>query len=430
MSTDAVRQDGPMTRSRRLVLRTAYLLLGAAIFVAFLLVQIGLGQLMTAAWGTPLPIVVLVVVVPLLLVGFLPGLREVEVAAARTLLGVESELVVPNRPHWAHRWRSAAWVLLHLLVGGIAGLGLVAGVPAAVSGTWSLATGRTPTVRIPGLDSLAVPRDRVLLVGAMIVIIAVLLLVTVFAGRLMAWLAPRLLGPTWRDRLDLAEARLQAEAEHRRLARELHDGVGHALSIISLQSAAGRRVLDRDPETAGRSLHTIETTARQALDELDQLLGVLRSADAARTPKSTLADLDTLVAAHRDTGLEIATTLQLTEPVPALLSSTAYRIASEGLTNARKHGAGSAALAIDSQTEALMIEVRSPLPNRALHRRGQTLGGRGLTGIEERVAVFGGTCTSGPVGPDWVLRVELPRAVPPTADTMRPIHNDQPTVTT
>ena len=95
-------------------------------------------------------------------------------------------------------------------------------------------------------------------------------------GRLAARSAPAFLGPTAVDRLALAEARLAAEAEHTRLARDLHDGIGHALTIITVQTAAGRRVLEDDPATAARALAAAEEVARGALEELDSVLAALR----------------------------------------------------------------------------------------------------------------------------------------------------------
>src|SRR5690606_4485818 len=204
------RQDRPMRHARRIVLNVAYLMLGAAIFVAFVLLQVGVGQLLVALTVIPLPAVVIIVVLPMLAVGLLPGLREVEVAACRTLLGVDRELITPDRPSWEHRWRAAAWVLIHIVVGGAVGL-MTVGVPTALAG-W-IATGGGGV----GPDGRMETRPAwvVLAVIAGLGCLIASVLIGWLVGLLLRRLAPVFLGPTWRDRLLLAEQRLRTETEHR-----------------------------------------------------------------------------------------------------------------------------------------------------------------------------------------------------------------------
>lgn len=394
-----------MRRVRRVVLHAGYLLLGAAIFVAFVLLQIGVGQLLITLAAIPLPVIVIIVVLPMLAVGLLPGLREVEVAACRTLLDVDSELITPARPTWEHRWRAAAWVLLHIVVGGIVGLAMV-GVPTAL-GAW-VATGggrMGPDGRLVADASWVV-----LAIVVAIVTLAVAVILAWLVGRVLARLVPIFLGPTWRDRLQLAEQRLHTETEHRRLARDLHDGIGHALSIISLQASAGRRVLQSQPDKASRSLELIETTARGAADDLDRMLAVLRDAAAPRAPEPGLDAVDALITAHRELGVELDAEVAVEPDLPQLLSSTAYRIVSEGLTNAQRHGRGDRTrLELAATAEEVTIMISNPYRKR---RRRSDIGGRGLTGMRERAALFGGTVSAttepGPGGDnEWVLRVQL-----------------------
>ena len=103
----------------------------------------------------------------------------------------------------------------------------------------------------------------------------------------------------------MAEARLAAEVEHVRLARELHDGIGHALTVISVQAAAGRRGAVTDAHRATEALEVIETAARRALTELDDLLGVLRDEVAEPTPEPDLSGLADLVGVHRRNRLSV-----------------------------------------------------------------------------------------------------------------------------
>ena len=120
-------------RGRWVVLRTAWLLVGAAIGLAAALLLVGLGQVVAPSSGPARTVVTLACLLPALLIGLLPGVRELEVTAARTMLGVTSELVVPTRLGAEHRWRTVLTVTFHLLVGLLAGVLLVGVIPAAVA---------------------------------------------------------------------------------------------------------------------------------------------------------------------------------------------------------------------------------------------------------------------------------------------------------
>lgn len=401
----------PDARTRRVLLRTAFLLAGAAIGVAFLLLQTGVVQVALET-GIPVGPVLPLVVAPVLVLGLLPGVRDVEVTGARALLGVQAELVSPVRLRAEHRWLSAAWVTLHVVLGGVAGAALVIGLPSLVVTVRAVLAGRPPAwLAALGLGALPAGAAAVLvgLVGAALVGGLV-----VGAGWLMARWAPRFLGPTWHDRLLVAEDRLAREAEHQRLARDLHDGIGHALSLISLQAAAARRVLTTDPDRAAASLEVAEQTARTALDELDGLLATLREGPAPRGPAPGVADLERLVAAHRDLGLAVTADLdpRLADAgLPALVSTTVHRVVAEALANAARYASAGpvrlrAGLVADG-TPARRVEVR--VTNRPdASTRARPTGGRGLRGISERVHLLGGTVQAGRDGDQWLLAVDLP----------------------
>jgi signal transduction histidine kinase len=234
-------------------------------------------------------------------------------------------------------------------------------------------------------------------------------------GRVATVAAPAFLGPTLGDRLQVAESRLAAEAEHTRLARELHDGIGHALTIIGLQATAAREGTGRTPDEA---LALVETTAREAVAELDAVLGLLRDGareqGGATAPEPDLTRLERLLDAHRQTGLEVVAQLPSAAELsgaPDLVSRTAYRIAAEGLSNARRHGArGAVSVVVVQEPSRLTVEVSSPLPDRRLRPRSTGRRGRGLDGVRERARLFGGTVEAGPTldARQWVLRTILP----------------------
>jgi len=162
--------------------------------------------------------------------------------------------------------------------------------------------------------------------------------VVVGAGRATAWSASLLLGSVGSDRLALAEARLRREQEYRRLSRDLHDGVGHALSAISLQAAAGRRMLAGDLQRTAVALEAIESLAGAAVGELDDVLGMLRDG-APRHPEPGLDQLDELVRTHRELGMQLQVDTEDEGEVGGIVGRTAYRVCAEGLSNAAKHGA-------------------------------------------------------------------------------------------
>ncbi|MGW4409482.1 sensor histidine kinase [Nonomuraea sp. NPDC004702] len=183
-------------------------------------------------------------------------------------------------------------------------------------------------------------------------------------------------------------ARAEAVAERLRIARELHDVIGHSLSTIAVQAGVAGHV--GGAEEMSRTLASIEETSRSALRETRQLLGVLREDDAAElAPAPGLADLDALVARTRAAGLEVE--LSIDGPVDGELGPTVYRIVQEALTNVLKHaGARHALVRIERLPDALTVEVTDD------GTRGRARPyGHGLTGLRERVRVFGGEFEAG-----------------------------------
>lgn len=189
--------------------------------------------------------------------------------------------------------------------------------------------------------------------------------------------------------------------ERLRIARELHDVVAHAMSVIAVQSGVGHHVIDSQPEEARRALAAIETTSRGALTEMRRLLGVLRQegdAQAPLTPAPGLADLPLLVGQVGEAGLEV--TVAVTgEPTQASVpvDLTAYRIVQEALTNALKHGGPAARVTIAYSPGEVYLEVtdegRGGAGRRAIRPNAV---GHGLIGMRERVSVFNGDLTAGP----------------------------------
>ncbi|MFJ9589809.1 sensor histidine kinase [Streptomyces acidicola] len=404
-------------RARR---RWIHLILGGALAMPYLLLsEVVVGPVFGSRYvfsSLPLQLVAFTAALPLAaLTSLFPPTRPMCVAVVRALCGVDGERLADGPARGgAARGRTAAWFTLHLGLGGVvAGMSLAVppfagvlivlpafvtlrdtrlGLPEILDHTWALAL--APVVGVAALLALA---------GSAAV-----------AGLLLAHGAPALLGPAPQERLAAAEARAEDLAVRNRLARELHDSVGHALSAVTLQASAARRVLDTDPRFVREALLAIEETTRRTVGELDAVLSVLRDTDASPTaPAPTLAtDLGGLLHRTRAGEAHVTATVEcdpgsLSPPV----SREAYRIVQEGLSNALRHTDGQVAvtLRIAATGTHLEITLENPLRRGTPPRSG---GGHGLRGIADRARLLGGTAEAGPVENTWRLHVRLPLEAP------------------
>ncbi|MGW7428912.1 sensor histidine kinase [Streptomyces sp. NPDC054861] len=208
------------------------------------------------------------------------------------------------------------------------------------------------------------------------------------------------------------QARLAAAAERTRIAREMHDIVGHHLSVITGLADGGKYAATRRPERAAEALDAIGTTSRQALTELRRLLGVLRdeSPQAVRDPQPTLADLPSLIAGVRSAGLPVRLEFR-DEPAAKAVSAgaqlTVYRVVQEALTNTLKHaGPGArASVVLACGERELAVEVTDSGSGGGAPR-GE---GRGIAGMRERATLYTGTLEAGPLpSGGWRVRLRLP----------------------
>jgi signal transduction histidine kinase len=245
------------------------------------------------------------------------------------------------------------------------------------------------------------------LVGLLLALIAWVLLAAL--GQLHRFVAPLLLGPSSKDeirRLQGRAARLDAQTQ---LARELHDSVGHTMTSVVVQAGAARRVFDANPLFAKEALQEIEQSARQALDELDYMIGVLRNDQGVPTksPLPTLLDVDRLVVTGRRNGVKLTHRIEGdVAAVPASVSREAYRIIQEGLTNVTRHAPGvPGELTVTIGVQQIEIVVTNPVVGEGDQTRAS---GRGLLGVSERVQALGGVMWSGPIDGVYVLRAILP----------------------
>jgi signal transduction histidine kinase len=205
------------------------------------------------------------------------------------------------------------------------------------------------------------------------------------------------------------KARLAVAEERVRIARELHDVVAHAISVIVVQAQAGQRVLEGEQASAREALGSIETTGRQALVEMRRLLGILRKEDRelALAPRPSLLYLDVLAERVREAGLPVELHVEgEARPLAPGVDLSAYRIVQEALTNALKHaGPASAQVVVRYRPGAVELEISDDGRGAVNGREG----GHGLVGMRERAALVGGQVESGTNGGrGFTVRARLP----------------------
>lgn len=211
------------------------------------------------------------------------------------------------------------------------------------------------------------------------------------------------------DRLEEArrEHELVVADERARIARELHDSAGHALNTILVQAGAARMLRERYSERSAQAVATIEDLARETIEEIDRIVGLLREErEMDRSPLPGIDQIPALVERQRAGGLDVHLTIE-GEPSrpPTPVSRAVYRIAQESLTNASRHGTGEAAIAIRLGPDALELSVANPVTTHVEPRPG---GGRGIAGMRERAKLLGGSLQAGRNGSRFELLAQLP----------------------
>jgi signal transduction histidine kinase len=210
------------------------------------------------------------------------------------------------------------------------------------------------------------------------------------------------------------ERRLAAAEERARIARELHDFAGHAINVILVQAGAARLLHERDPARSRLAISTIEEVARSTIGEIDGLVRALRENGGTEPPvPADPAALDELLAHHRAGGLALVTNLRGTHRgLPRGVAWAAYRILQEALTNAARHGPGSADVAVSFDPDAVDITVTNPARNGAAPDRGNSGttpgGGHGIVGMRERATLLGGTLQARTENGVFRLHASLP----------------------
>ncbi|WP_055688892.1 sensor histidine kinase [Streptomyces prasinus] len=362
-------------------------------------------------WVTALPFSIWIFIFPsapwapalvLIPLGLVPAVRRGEGIQARMLLTSderESEFSEEPSATWWDRWRTVLWLAVRMGLA-MATTFTTTWLPALAYGAAHLAVGHT-VGGVPWLEEGSPHWAYALLIPVLLVL---LYATVVGLGELVTIAARRLLGPSPAERLATLEARTEQLLERTRIARELHDSIGHALTIAVVQAGAARAAAD--PAFTDRALEAIEETGRTALEDLDRVLGILREPERPVSSRPTLVDAGRLLESARASGVRLdAEVTGPVDTVPGPVSREGYRILQESLTNALRHaGPVPVRARVGVADGTLLLEIRNPLD-------GEVPGpgrGSGLRGIRERAALLGGRARTGPDGGDWLVRAELP----------------------
>ncbi|GGV50012.1 sensor histidine kinase [Streptomyces spectabilis] len=398
----------PLTRAVTYT-RWLHLLVGGLVVLAAATVH-GVESAAARDW-----LVITLLPIPLVAAAALvPAMRRAEGLQARLMLfpgahapearaGDEGDapgISVAPSASWRDRGRTAVWLVVRLQLGwglGVASVQLI-GYALALLGT---------TDESPDGDGLLLPRPgpaawNALLLPLPLISLSVLVVV---AGGLAAAAARGLLGPSPTERLAALEERTEQLLERNRIARELHDSIGHALTVAVVQAGAARAAADAD--FTDRALEAIEETGRDALEDLERVLRVLREDAEPAHRRPTLAAADRLLESARTVGATVdAAVSGPVDDLPGPVSREGYRMLQEALTNVLRHaGPVPVRVRVAVADSLLTIDVRNALPRQAAPTG---RGGSGLRGIRERAVLLGGRASTGPADGEWRVHAELP----------------------
>lgn len=373
--------------------RALYALAGLPLGALYLALFFGLfGSVVAVIYGVGVLLILLVLAIT-------RGFAGLERRLARELLGVEipeGERVREQRGVFrklkrlvigVDTWRALGWLGARVLMSAATLATLFFGMMTFAYLGW--AADWNPLTAIPLLALMA---------AVVVLTLAVLELLV----RLAANVAPRLLGTAPEQAIAALQHTTRRLADRNKLARDLHDTIGHALTASLLQATAARRTLtptgDRplQPDFARQALGHIETNTRTALAELDRVLTVLRAEDDGRDPAPfaapSLDELEDLLAGLRDGGLPVALVVDgEVDDVPAGVQELAYRVVQEGTTNVLRHAGTPLTVAqVVRDGDTLVVRVCNERASQLDSRPGPG-GGRGLAGLRERTAAAGGT---------------------------------------
>ena len=319
----------------------------------------------------------------------------------------------------AHAWRVGAWSAVRLVTGPV---GFVLAVAAVVAPVAAVGTFVMAILFVFGPVRVTLTNDQVLsgsdwwwtlpasVLVAVTLVPALWWVVRGFTAAHTA-MARWALGPCAAEQITVATQRAELAEEQVRIDQELHDSIGHMITMNIIQAGAGAHVFDSDPEFARQALKNIEERGRAAMGELDRIISTIRGeGPETRAPLPGLADLRRLVEESCAAGMEVDAVIEPPHASDAV-GRAAFTVVREALTNAARHAPGapvSVTVSADGDALALLVENGAPAGPSAPSARSATGGGRGLAGIRDRVTLLGGRASAGAVGKGFAVRALLP----------------------
>ncbi|WP_062528694.1 sensor histidine kinase [Demequina rhizosphaerae] len=335
--------------------------------------------------------------------------------------------------HDQSSWRTFAWIVVRIVLGPV---GFALAVVAAVVPVSLLAAVAWSVLHLVGVIDVAdygtdpAAADVVdtvafwVAMGTPLIVLVVPMPAWIVRGtaELHRILARWALGPCDREIAEAATARAELAEEQVRIDQELHDSIGHMITMNIVQAGAGAHVFDSDPEFARQALRNIEERGRAAMGELDRIIATLRGDDhVERAPLPGLDDVPALIDASRDAGIAVDAEVD-TSPVPPAIGRAAFGIVREALTNAARHAPGApVTVRVVREDDALGIDVANGPARAAGVRTSPAVASsprpsRGVAGMRDRVTLLGGRTAIGPTA-DGGYRV---RALLPLAAQVSP----------
>ncbi len=357
--------------------------------------------LLVAFYATSVALVVVWVGLPLLVLthlfsrgighverGLLNGLLDAGIPAPRRLAQLTPKTAFSTVMRDGFGWRNLGWSAMRLL------LGPIGFVLAVVSFVVPLSLIAAPISFLFDQNSDLGGWENLFWLGPIVGIPLLFLMPIVVrgTGELIGRLGRLMLGPTADELADELDERTERVEARLRLDQELHDSIGHVLTMTVVQAGAGVHVFDSDPEFARTALSTIEEQGREALDELDRIIALVRSDDLERLEVPGYEAIPSLVDRTLRAGIDLQASIAEAN-VPPVVGRAAYRIVQESITNAVKHG-GSGRMSIEVAATDKSIEIA--VENALRESSGRPREGRGIPNMADRTAQLGGTLSAGP----------------------------------
>ncbi len=315
------------------------------------------------------------------------------------------------------RWRALIWIMARIVLGPVSFVLAVVAVvvPFAVVGAVAVAVARVAGIVAVNGDNQAL----VEVIDTVAYWVAVGSPAIVFAVPTLAWMVRGLaithrvlgrwaLGPGADQMVQAATERAELAEQQIRIDQELHDSIGHMITMNIIQAGAGAHVFDTDPEFARQALKTIEERGRAAMGELDRIIAAIRGDQhESRAPLPGINDIGRLIEESRAAGMDVSYAAEFPQ-APAAVGRAAFTVVREALTNVARHAPGATVtVRIAQDADALGIEVLNGKPSAGAGRP-HGGGGRGLSGIRDRVTLLGGRSSAGAENGGFAVRALLP----------------------